>query len=332
MSATPQRLQIRSTRLLFTYPQCPAPKNIVADWINNVVVNHFGTTVEYMVYCNELHEDGHTHSHLAVFTKEKLNINKSNMGLFDLLYEASRYHPNIQAMKAPSKGIDYVKKHGDFEERGKCPVKIRMTSRDKNIAFLNSNWKELVENGDVPLNQLKNWLQGLEMYRNELLNERSEKPKKVYWLYGSTGSGKTYVATHGGVEGEVCKDPERKVWKNVIGGGRWFNGYVGQSVALLDDIRKSTFRFEDLLKLTDKETFAVEIKCGHTYWVPDTIYITCPVPPRQLFVTVGEDGERREWDNIDQLCRRITRVYHCYHDDEGYHREVDPDYEDHETN
>lgn len=327
-----KRLRIETKHLLFTYPKCPAPKDIVFNHINHVLNNYFQTSISYAVYCNELHEDGSVHSHAAIFTKETVRISKTNLAYFDLLYGSSRYHPNIQSMKCPSRGIDYVKKHGDFDEFGICPIKQKLSKRDTNLAFINGNWKGLVLNGDISIGNLKNYLIGLQMFKNELQNECTQKQKRVYWLYGETGSGKSYTAFHEGVEGEICKDPQRKVWRNIIGGSSWFDGYDGQSIAIFDDLRKSSFRFEDLLRITDVYTERVNVKCSTAIWCPDTIYITCPVPPRELFVTIGDDGERREWDNINQLLRRISRVYHCWKDDDGYHREVDYNYDDNETN
>lgn len=120
---------------------------------------------------------------------------------------------------------------------------------------------------------------------------RTEKPHVVY-CWGKTGTGKTrYV--------HEMEDPD-KLWIS-SGSLRWFDGYMGQEAALLDDFRQSHCKFEYLLRVLDRYPMRVEFKGGYTQWVPKRIYITAPCRPEELY---GNEGG----EDVAQLLRRIDEV------------------------
>jgi len=55
----------------------------------------------------------------------------------------------------------------------------------------------------------------------------------VFWLCGEPGSGKTYAAINQLAVGYTGV--------YIHSGTKWFNGYNGQEVVILDDLRKETF-------------------------------------------------------------------------------------------
>ena len=136
-------------------------------------------------------------------------------------------------------------------------------------------------------------------------SQRSYSIKKVkpivLWFYGPTGTGKTSTAV------EIAEEDvgEDGYWKSCGGSLQWFNGYTGQKYAIIDDFRRGMCTFEFLLQLLDKYNLQVPIKGGYVKWVPRIIIITCPTTPRKAWQWKDKDDELQDWDNIEQLLRRI---------------------------
>lgn len=110
----------------------------------------------------------------------------------------------------------------------------------------------------------------------------------VRWYFGPTGTGKT-----------------RAVYDEFPGcyrilSHKWWDGYRGQDTVLVDDIRTGWCRYEELLRLTDRYPFRVEVKGGSCEVQFRRIIFTCPFSPTELFGACGED--------IGQLLRRISII------------------------
>jgi len=121
------------------------------------------------------------------------------------------------------------------------------------------------------------------------------QPPRVFWFYGSTGTGKTLAVFEASGAEEVYSKP---------GGNDWWDGYCGQPVVLLDDYRGNWFPFANLLRLLDRYPLQVPFKGGYVPFNSPTIYITCPVRPEVLYSSM----ETRTEGSIAQLLRRITEV------------------------
>lgn len=123
---------------------------------------------------------------------------------------------------------------------------------------------------------------------------RTTKPL-VYWLYGTTGSGKSRWAWEN-FPNAYSKDPSNK----------WWDGYYGQEVVIIDDFRPSKeLPFNQLLRLLDRYPLTVEIKGASIQFNAKCIIITTPKNPTQTF-------ERLEWvmeEQINQLLRRIDCTF-----------------------
>ena len=122
-------------------------------------------------------------------------------------------------------------------------------------------------------------------------SERKWMPR-IYWLYGPAGVNKSRIAHAVLKGGTYFKPPDT----------RWFDGYDGGEVLVLNDLRKSTFTYSYLLDLCDRYDFQVEVKGTYTPMLAKVIIITCSKPHAQLWAELG--GTENE--NLDQLTRRIA--------------------------
>lgn len=103
------------------------------------------------------------------------------------------------------------------------------------------------------------------------------------------------IAKESGCSYWISNDPDLK----------WFDGYQGQTYAIIDDFRRQGIKFSWVLRLLDRYPLLVQVKGGYTRWIPKFIIITCPVPPREAYQYMDKDGELQDWDGIEQLLRRI---------------------------
>ncbi len=117
--------------------------------------------------------------------------------------------------------------------------------------------------------------------------------REVYWYHGKTGTGKTRKA---------YAESSEDYWLANLD-GQWFDGYTGQKDVIIDDIRAKQWPYVLLLRLLDGYKLRLPIKCGHTVWEPERVWITSPLPPQTLFA-----GQLQFNGSIDQLLRRITQI------------------------
>jgi len=108
-----------------------------------------------------------------------------------------------------------------------------------------------------------------------------------YW--GETNQGKTY---------RVYQEND-DVFRPI--NFKWWDGYDGDEVVLLDDIRKDFCKFHELLNLLDKYPIRVEHKGGSRQLKAKKIYITTPIPLVDMW-------SNRCSEDIEQLARRITHT------------------------
>lgn len=131
-------------------------------------------------------------------------------------------------------------------------------------------------------------LKAIETYQTKSLQARAlDTNVRVYWFWGATGTGKTrWVWEH---ETEVYVPVSYK----------WWQGYTGQKVVLIDDFRGSWCLFSELLKLLDRYPIQVETKGGSVHLQVEKWYITSCYHPENVY---------KEREDINQLLRRLTEV------------------------
>ncbi len=117
-------------------------------------------------------------------------------------------------------------------------------------------------------------------------------PPTVIVLWGSTGVGKTrHVYDHHPTGDVYTKMPQNK----------WWDGYTGQPVVLIDDFDGKSIDYTTMLRLLDRHPCLVEVKGGTVNMNSSTVFITSNIEPKYWY---------DDRDELTALMRRITQVIH----------------------
>ncbi len=184
---------------------------------------------------------------------------------------------------------DYCRKEGNFEEIGDCiGQQGKRTDLEDAIATLqDGSLRDVAQSHSSTYVKYHRGLEAL-AYQNQTVHR--DKPR-VFWVFGPTGTGKSYLAAR--IAGT---DPAKVWWSS--DDYKWFDGYVGQNIAVFDDFRGDQCKFTWLLRLLDRYPVRSQTKGGFTNFTARTLFITCAVGP--AFTYHGKSGEA-----INQLKRRI---------------------------
>lgn len=127
--------------------------------------------------------------------------------------------------------------------------------------------------------------------------ERHDKPRdpsipvevEVYW--GAPGTGKSKAA--------YKKNPG--AWMKSDMSTKWYDGYKGEQVIILNDFRGYNLKFSKLLNLLDRYPQRVEKKGGSIELKCNKFIITTNPHPSKWYPSF-------KWDDENPLRRRITRI------------------------
>lgn len=149
---------------------------------------------------------------------------------------------------------------------------------------------------EMPVEYIK-FHRGFEALRTALQKKRTAPPI-IIWRYGEAGVGKTRWA--------MDKYGEDNVWVSDGLSHKWFDGFMGQDVAVLDEVT-SAFPFKYLLRLLDRYNMRVQVKNGYVQWNSKIIVVTSTLHPAEEYR--GELG-------IEQLLRRCHYIINVGVDDD----------------
>lgn len=156
--------------------------------------------------------------------------------------------------------------------------------------------KKLVEDGVAMKEICKNAgslndVKFAEKYLSYCDKARSVKSQmNIVWIYGNTGTGKTFDA--------ISKYPNAYVkGPNTL---KWFDGYDGQTEMIIEEFRDCMVKFSELLAILQPVEYRVEYKGGSRQLRATTIIITTCFSPIEVYNGVEEVR--------DQLYRRIDRL------------------------
>lgn len=266
----------------------------------------FALQTKWMIVAKETGESGTPHLQGAVVLGKQMTWSRIK-GIN--CFKRAHFEP---MRGSPHDSLVYCSKddpspfiHGALPEPGKRNDLRMVTDR----ILAGDSIRDLAVDPEAATSVVK-FYKGLSVLRSLVLPKKREAPV-VIWVYGKTGLHKTRCALKSGraMARALGRKPD-DIWMS-SGGLRWFDGYDGQAVAILDDFRaKHVANFAFFLRLLDRYSFDVEFKGGFVSWRPRVIFITCPYSPDECFATRGKHVP----EDMQQLHRRITQVVHFEHE------------------
>lgn len=192
---------------------------------------------------------------------------------------------------------DYCKKDGDWWEEGDLP----QSGRRVDLNQIRQEIEEGKSEFDIASNYFSQWAiyrRSFERYRTLLRRSTRTTKSWTNLIVGPTGTGKTRFVFQQHAPRDIF------VWA----GDRWFNGYTGQPVALLDDFRGELSQ-GFLLRLLDRYPMQVPVKGGFEYWHPRRIYITSNIELEDWWAHLDRKTRDALWRRIDRFDRVDSDIF-----------------------
>jgi len=200
---------------LLTYPKCDLSKESLLDHLRTLDV------VDEYVICEEKHQDGSPHLHAHV--KFQKGFKKGEFRIFDLKDYTGHYEPT----KSRAGAIKYCQKEGNFLTN--LSDEAVLTPQAKRAKFVHEvltvkSLPDLIRDGDIRWDQAKS-----AAYAKQVLMKPIRRDGVCgIWIQGKPGVGKSHKARHDYGDDIFVKSMNK-----------WWCGYNGQEVVLLDDFEKT---------------------------------------------------------------------------------------------
>lgn len=182
---------------------------------------------------------------------------------------------------------DYCKKDGNIFEKGEMQKQGNRTD----IQWIRQHIREKGMRGLMQHDANYQQIRIAEKYLTYDEHPRNEKPE-VTWIWGPTGTGKSYNA--------FAMAGNDAYWKN--DGSKWWDGYDAHETVVIDDFRPSWWPITEMLALLDRYPKRVEYKGGSRQFRAKKIIVTSALEPSECYKNTGE--------SVDQLLRRIDKTIH----------------------
>lgn len=274
-----------------TYPKCDLNKEHAAE----ILKANF-TDIKAIVVAEEHHKDGDRHLHAYVEFKER---RRRQTEAFDI----EGHHGNVQGCRRTLDWIKYISKEDKEPFAEGIDLEAAKNKKASKLSVARASKLTYTElRKMVRPEMLQRTLAGLQL--DKLLTaqvEDLEKPCGI-WLCGPPGVGKSH---------DIRKyAAENKIAVYIKGHNKWWDGYSGEDIVLLDDIHPDQSGWiTTFLKIwADAYKFNAETKGGTMCIRPKWIVVTSNFGPDD-FAKQDTDGQAIRRRFIFEFVTRFDEAY-----------------------
>lgn len=223
---------------LLTYPQNLTPKEVLMEKL-------IALGIMEAIVCEEKHEDGSPHLHAYVKLNEGVT-KKQSVHTFNLIGKSGDYQP-ARSWKACQ---EYVKKDGNYISHNIEVESAVQKKAKRSRQILEDDIDNLIDTGVISSTQIYQVKKSRLAYEEMKQAPYSHDDVRGHWYYGPSGTGKSRKA--------YTENPGAYLKAQ----NKWFDGYTGQDVIILDDLDSTTLGH--YLKIwADRYPCSGEVKCGN---------------------------------------------------------------------
>lgn len=249
------RFKLRTTKLFFTYPQCPIKKDDAKLLLENLAMGWKAKISNYVI-AEEQHENGDPHLHVYLEMATLVVTSKADFADLKVVEgdEVKNYHGNYQSVRSVNNVIKYCVKKEDYitsfseeEMRKKCKISKLEASMKELMA--NCPLTEVIDKNPSLLTMIGKIKQSMTIYKCEKAPQPVKPQVCGKWVFGPPDVGKSHCV--------------RSMWPNayIKACNKWWDLYEGQEVVIMEEITKDhAWMFPLLLAWCDKWSFNSEIK------------------------------------------------------------------------
>lgn len=264
-------------------------RNAVFTW-NNYPDDHADQLTKlpghtYLVYGYETGKSGTPHLQGYVEFNDKVGFNLLKKRFPKVHWEARK--------GSAKQASDYCKKEAsDIFEEGEISKQGKRNDMDVVREELKTgNLRSIVQTATSTQS-----VRFAEIYLKYHEKQRNFKPT-VTWLYGQAGTGKTRRAMEDAKAKGFGDDVHTQTEST-----KWWDGYDGHKVVIMDDVRDTYCSYVRMLNLLDRYPCRIECKGGSRQLLAEHMYVTSNVAPELLWATTEEKQQLlRRIDNIEEI-------------------------------
>jgi len=185
----------------------------------------------------------------------------------------------------------YCSKSGTLVERGEKPISNDNKGRAEKLRWQRA--RDFAKNGDLDSIDADIFIRcysTLKTIKKDYQTKPAPSDVKCFWIYGSTGTGKSYSVE------TTFPDCYKKSMDDL----KWFDGYQGEDVVYLEDIDKYQVKWGGLLKrLADRWPMQASVKGSMLYIRPKIVIVTSNYRIEDIW---------SDEQTVDPLLRRFKQV------------------------
>lgn len=304
---TDKKFRLQCRNFFLTYPKTPVHlmKEDFIEYLTNLCPDY-----SYMCVAKEKHQDDTPHFHVLLMLQSKKHIRSARYFDMEHGWDTSPIHCNIQAARNVDDVLAYINKTD--KEPATCGVFVSTKTKKKlgqeaelasraaaNLQLLSQPIKDSIDTGLCSIFNYTKLKENILAYNVDTCKVPEYFPKTNYWIVGATGIGKSrWVRDRypGGVADFFYKAQNK-----------WWDGYNGQKVVLIDDFDLAGRCLGHHLKIWgDVYRFSAEIKGGTMIPNVESIIITSQYTPRDIWLS--GNVEDRDHELVKAVMRRFPLV------------------------